>query len=298
MRKMLNAIDARTASHFPCPLANGPYTVIRSKTVVVAATNAVDTCILSFGSFKDAQAIGGITQGPPWCTPILGYLTYTNLARPEVFRWIPDSYLSGSATNAYNLSLHALTVEVRCYSTPTTAGGDFYLGTLRQNFSRRQQIDYPSMASTFIGTRQAKHYSCYEATLAPRVAHSCPMDMVNYASMDPIGPTPLGSLATTGFDVTMDDAMSPIVCVIPPGAASLTFNIYAEWRTINNVDRAIADMAKVHPVTNPNHWQSLVSAVHEHGGNHDALMSNLSKGADFMTGAMHLAGVVAPLLAA
>jgi len=279
INSIIATVDASISHHIPPSIPQGAYVVLRSKTVSPQTINTGAAQVLQFGKWvSDGVNSTGILGAPPFSTSVLGYITDNTQTPPNIGNWISDSYLNGFAQNSYNLALHALTVEVRCFASPTSVVGNFYLGTLKGNISRSGFASYNSMITTLTGMRQMQQFSFYEATIGPVRVHSCPMDLVDWAGFLPISQDTLGTGSSTNLDLNLSDALAPILMVVPSQsvAQAYTVNVYAEWRAIANFDRGIQDMSAIHPVTPHAFWNRAAQVVSSAGG-HAHNMVDLGK---------------------
>lgn len=260
LHSLLPGLDAAMPRHLPGPRSSAKYVVHRTKTDISLDTTTADT-VLVFGDFLKSSSYQG---GENRISPTLGvYGSGANVPKTTE-TLVSDPLLLGASSDAYSVSLHNLTVEVRC--TGTSAGlippGLFYLGVPSVGFDRSAYGAWSSIASTFKTKTGMSRFTAYEGLQKARRAISYPLDPVKFSEFR----YNHGSSESTD---QFGGALAPIMIILDANATtqtSWTITVHAEWRMRSNVDPIVQSMQKSHAPVAEDTWHRLSSILSSAGG--------------------------------
>lgn len=272
--------DASQKVHIPPPFPMGPYTVLRSRTVIDMASSAISHKVYLIGphfstaasqaNINDIICIDGIGGDVPGTTE-----NYTQ-----------DVLINSYANTAGSTmaQLHACSVVVATASSMTTAQGNVHMGVLNQRIRRSSFATYNALGIG-LKTRQEMRPYTGGALLTPAKVTTYPVDVVDWAAQDA-----LLSGESAGTNVAKD-TLGQIAIVFSPAATTYySVTIYCEWR-VNFTDTVLASTA-TKKTPSPNvMWDSIVNAGQATGGFiHDALgnaaQAGMSKFFQYASGAL------------
>lgn len=295
IRLDMGILDARIGRHLSAPAVSGPYLVQRTRNVFDLPSINTATTILAFGAMRSGGELNNTSLSLTSCQAI-GWQATTLNTSPAVTAWFADTRMAGYANAAVNCQLHAMTVEVRCFSTPTQAIGSFMFGALKSNHRRVSGETYADLASQLTSDRNMREFSYYEATMRPITVHTAPLDVVEWSMNNELVKADLS--LTTGSEARLTDRLSPIYFVIPPSTGSniLRIRVYCEWRVVHNSDPMLRDAMSAHQPGTQAAWAALQSATHEAGGHFNTLSSAAQQAAQYVGPVLDVTSHLLPLM--
>lgn len=257
---LLQGLDASVPRHLPGPRSCAKYVVHRTKTDISLDTTTTDT-VLVFGDFiKSASYHGGENR----ISPTLGIHGSGANVPGTTETLTADPLLNGASSDTYSISLHNLTIEVRC--TGTSAGlippGLFYLGVPSVGFDRTSYGTWATMASSFKTKPGMTRFTAYEGLQKARRALSYPLDPVKFSEFR-------YNHGTAESSDQFGGAVAPIVCILDANATtqtSWTVTIHAEWRMRSNIDPVVQSMQRSHAPVGEDTWHKLSNFLSTAGG--------------------------------
>lgn len=261
--------DASQKVHIPPPFPMGPYTVLRSRTVIDMGSSALSHKVFLIGphfstaigqtNINDVICIDGIGGDVPGTTE-----TYTT----DV---LMTSY--ANAAGSTMAQLHACTVVVACASSMTTAQGNVHMGVLNQRIRRSSFATYNALGISLKSRQEMRPYTG-GALMTPAKVTTYPVDVVDWAAQDA-----LLSGESAGTNVAKDTLGQIAIVFSPATVTYYTVTIYCEWR-VNFTDTVLASTATKKAPTPNVMWDSIVRAGQATGGFiHDTLGSAAQAGA-------------------
>lgn len=263
--------DASQKVHIPPPFPMGPYTVLRSRTVIDMSSTPTNHKVYLIGphfstaigqaNINDIICIDGVGGDAPGGNP---GETYTQ----DVL--IKDYANAAGSTMA---QLHACTVVVASASSMTTAQGNVHMGVLNQRIRRTSFATYNALGISLKSRQEMRPYTG-AALLTPAKVTTYPVDVVDWAAQDA-----LLSGESAGTNVAKDTLGQIAIVFSPATTTYYTITMYCEWR-VNFTDTVLASTATKKAPT-PNYmWDSIVRAGQATGGFiHDALGATAQAGA-------------------
>jgi hypothetical protein len=259
---ILQAADATRLTHVPPHIPLGPYTVLRGRTIVPVTTSITgQNTVLMLGSYGLAGQYNSAV------TPVVAVLgagtNVPGITESILVDTVASAYdTTGPANATANASLHALTIEVNCVSTATSAAGIVYYGAVNQRVNRQNFATYNALAQSVMTRREMSAKSAYCAMTAPIKLSSYPVDIVDWASQKPLVEPSL----TLGQNFT-NDALAQMILVWPNTTTAVEYvvTIHTEWR-VNFTDPGLASTAIKHEPASTALWDSVMNAGSQLGG--------------------------------
>lgn len=282
---MLAAVDATRLVHIPPHIPLGPYTVVRGRTIIPVTTNtAAQDTVLLLGQY------GLNSQFNSACTSLIGILGVGTQVPGTSETFFNDNIMvtfdaAAPAAALTNASLHALTVNISCVSTATSAIGIIYYGAVNQRINRQQFSFYNTLAQSVITRREMSSLSAYNV-LANGAKLSCyPVDVVDWASQRPV----LIPSGTLGDNIALD-SLSQLCVVFPATATAVQYvvTVHTEWR-VNFTDPALASTSGKHDPAPQVFWNKVMDVGSQLGGKFDmnSMANGLSAGANILASGMN-----------
>lgn len=261
--------DASQKLHIPPPFPMGPYTVLRSRTVIDTSSSATSHKVYLIGPhFNSNSSQQNINE----CICISGE---GGNAPGSVEDYVVDPLMTNyaSASGSTMAQLHACTVVVATASSMTSAQGNVHMGVLNQRIRRSSQATY-NLLGTVLKTRQEMRPYTGGALLTPAKVTTYPIDVVDWGSQ-----AALLSAETAGTNIAKDTLGQIVVVFSPAVTTYYSISIYCEWR-VNFTDTVLASTATKKPPSHNMVWDSIVNAGQATGGFlHDALGQAVNAGA-------------------
>lgn len=255
-------VDASSASHVPCPITLGPYTVVRGRASLTLASSTVSTKVVLIGphtvstaglrdlTISPIVAVYGTGTGVPGTTE--DYLTDS----------LAGTYCSSVAGNTANGNLHGLTLVVNCLSPNTVAEGQIYVGSLNQRINRSRFATWDAVGDALIGRREVRPLSAYRVLSKELKYHCYPVDIVDWSRQIPM----VTQSSTLGENIALD-SLSQMVVVLPKTTVAVNYSLtfFTQWR-INFSDTALSSTATTKPASSMDLWNKIAAVGSDTGG--------------------------------
>lgn len=257
------ATNASNQCHIPPHVPLGPYTVVRGRTVIPFTTNFTgQNSVFMFGQY------GLISNYNSTTTPLIAVngvgINVPGTTEIHTQDAVMLAYDSAGTNNALaNAALHALTVNVACVSSATSATGVIYYGAVNQRVNRGQFATYNALALSAMTRREMSTKSAYNCMNEPVSISSYPVDIVDWASQRPF----VQPNAVTLLDNSASDALAQMMVIFPPTAAAVEYiiTVHSEWR-VNFTDPALASTSSKREPTPQGVWDKAMDIGSTLGG--------------------------------
>jgi len=259
---IIHAADASKLTHIAPHIPLGPYTVVRGRIVIPVKTNAAGQHVtVMLGAYGLSTAFNAVN------TPLVAILgeggNVPGTTETQYVDSVMGVYDSTTSVNAVaNGAMHALTVELNCVSTATTAAGIVYYGAVNQRINRQNFANYNDLANSVITRREMSSKSAYCAMTSPIKLSAYPVDIVDWASQKPL----LIPSATLGQNIA-GDALSQMCFVFPPTTTAVDYvlTVHTEWR-VNFTDPALSSTSTKHAPGSQSLWDEVMNVGSQVGG--------------------------------
>lgn len=261
--------DASQKLHIPPPFPMGPYTVLRSRTVIDMGSSATSHKVYLIGPhFSTAQGQDNINE----CICISGE---GGNAPGTTEDYVVDPLITNYASTSGSTmaQLHACTVVVATASSMTSAQGNVHIGVLNQRIRRTSQTTWNLLGGVLKSRQEMRPYTG-GALLTPAKVTTYPVDAIDWGTQ--------AALLTSESAATniAKDTLGQIAIVFSPAVTTYySISIYCEWR-VNFTDTVLASTATKKTPSHNLVWDSIVNAGQATGGFlHDALGQAVNAGA-------------------
>jgi hypothetical protein len=257
----LRALNALDPYHLALPRPVGPYTVVRTNTVL-HASNVVN-------SFCPEMVIdGGHTR---W-THVLGRLSRLNSASP--INGTDNCVVVNRGNDFFGPAVtmvpSAFTVQIMNPNALQTTSGIVYIGRSTAQYKlANDPRTWDQLAGQFVSFMNPRLCSAAKLALRGVKVDSYPLNMTEFSDFCPEAPiagsSPLASSTwnADGTDANSDgepSAFAPIV-VYNPNQVALQYLITVEWRIRFDPSSAAAASHQFHRSSNMSVWDSVISSA-------------------------------------
>jgi len=257
-RASVGLLDASIPSHLPGPRSCASYTVVRDRLDVPLQTGASDQ-VAVIGGYMSRQS--GTNQDH---MSSVVFISGAGADIPGTTETLTSStFMAGAATGSYDVSLHALSVEVLCDGTSggQVPNGAIYVGVPEMGIERTSYATWAAMATAFKTKKGMSRFTAYEVMNRPQKIVTYPLDAVAFSSFCPI-------TSVANSSCFHGRALCPIVVILPANLnlVDFTFRVHLHWRLRANTDALLQSTQTTHTPAPEQLWATLTNGLSAVGG--------------------------------